>query len=65
VRHDPGFTVVVVGVREGSPAVHLIVGAERAAQARVQDQSMRLGHLVCPRENLAGERFAGPDEVAQ
>jgi hypothetical protein len=55
----------VVGVREGSPAVHLIVGAERAAQARVQDQSMRLGHPVCPRENLAGERFAGPDEVAQ
>ena len=65
MRHDPGFTVVVVGVREGSPAVHLIVGAERAAQARVQDQSMRLGHLVCPRENLAVERFAGLDEVAQ
>ena len=64
MRHDPGFTVVVVGVREGSPAVHLI-GAERAAQVRVQDQSMRLGHPVCPRENLAVERFAGPDEVAQ
>ena len=65
MRHDPGFTVVVVGVREGSPAVHLIVGAERAAQARGQDQSMRLGHPVCPREDLAVERFAGPDEVAQ